>query len=160
MSTLYSISWNVQHRIVSTLGFSCLWWKKQAWLICYSRKAPTPSLHPPTRRSMDWPQTTLSYWKVSTLQKRELASRHIRLSFNHSCFVSWMAGDVNALRVILLYHFSNGIFINGGLERGVTNMLKTLQGKNLRVFSVCIPTDIDYFVLRNSPKVQQRPRLL
>ncbi|TNM84791.1 hypothetical protein fugu_008969 [Takifugu bimaculatus] len=51
-------------------------------------------------------------------------------------FVSWMAGDVNALRVILLYHFSNGIFINGGLEGGVTNMLKTLQGNNLRVFSV------------------------
>lgn len=65
-----------------------------------------------------------------------------------------MAGDVNALRVILLYHFSNGIFINGGLEGGVTNMLKTLQGKNLHVFSVCIPTDINYFVLRNSPKVQ------
>lgn len=50
-----------------------------------------------------------------------------------------MAGDVNALRVILLYHFSNGIFINGGLEGGVTNMLKTLQGNNLRVFFVCIP---------------------
>lgn len=49
------------------------------------------------------------------------------------------AGDVNALRVILLYHFSNGIFINGGLEGGVTNMLKTLQGNNLRVFSVRIP---------------------
>lgn len=50
--------------------------------------------------------------------------------------MSRVAGDVNALRVILLYHFSNGIFINGGLEGGVTNMLKTLQGNNLRVFSV------------------------
>lgn len=60
-----------------------------------------------------------------------------------------MAGDVNALRVILLYHFSNGIFINGGLEGGVTNMLKTLQGNNLRVFSVRIPTHLDSFVLRN-----------
>lgn len=48
-----------------------------------------------------------------------------------------MTGDLNALRVILLYHFSNGIFINGGLEGGVTNLLKTLQGNNLRVLSVC-----------------------
>ncbi|XP_029704149.1 periostin isoform X2 [Takifugu rubripes] len=47
-----------------------------------------------------------------------------------------LKSDVNALRVILLYHFSNGIFINGGLEGGVTNMLKTLQGNNLHVFSV------------------------
>ena len=46
-------------------------------------------------------------------------------------------GDVNALRVILLYHFSNGVFINGGLEGGVTNLLKTLQGNNLQVLSVC-----------------------
>ncbi|XP_068455988.1 periostin-like isoform X2 [Clinocottus analis] len=44
--------------------------------------------------------------------------------------------DLNALRVILLYHFSNGIFINGGLEGGVTNLLKTLQGNNLQVMSV------------------------
>lgn len=48
-----------------------------------------------------------------------------------------MTGDLNALRVILLYHFSNGIFINGGLEGGVTNLLKTLQGNNLQVLSVC-----------------------
>lgn len=66
-------------------------------------------------------------------------SRHERRSFNHSDSVSPMAGDMNTLRAILLYHFSNGIFINGGLEGGVTNMLKTLQGNNLRVFSVCIP---------------------
>lgn len=59
--------------------------------------------------------------------------------------VSWMAGDVNGLRVILLYHFSNGIFINGGLEGGVTNMLKTLQGNNLRVFSVGIPVCFSLF---------------
>uniref|UniRef100_A0A3Q4H1E7 Periostin, osteoblast specific factor a n=1 Tax=Neolamprologus brichardi TaxID=32507 RepID=A0A3Q4H1E7_NEOBR len=37
---------------------------------------------------------------------------------------------------ILLYHFSNGTFINGGLEGGVTNLLKTFQGKNLQVKSV------------------------
>uniref|UniRef100_A0A672GHJ6 Periostin, osteoblast specific factor a n=1 Tax=Salarias fasciatus TaxID=181472 RepID=A0A672GHJ6_SALFA len=37
---------------------------------------------------------------------------------------------------ILLYHLSNGIFINGGLQGGVTNLLKTLQGNNLQVLSV------------------------
>ncbi|XP_030294567.1 periostin isoform X2 [Sparus aurata] len=47
-----------------------------------------------------------------------------------------LKSDVNALRVILLYHFSNGVFINGGLEGGVTNLLKTLQGNNLQVLSV------------------------
>ncbi|XP_019952517.2 periostin-like isoform X1 [Paralichthys olivaceus] len=47
-----------------------------------------------------------------------------------------LRSDLNVLRTILLYHFSNGIFINGGLEGGVTNLLKTLQGKNLQVMSV------------------------
>lgn len=47
-----------------------------------------------------------------------------------------LTGDLNALRIILLYHFSNGIFINGGLEGGVTNLLKTFQGSNLQVLSV------------------------
>ncbi|XP_072300023.1 periostin, osteoblast specific factor b isoform X2 [Eucyclogobius newberryi] len=41
--------------------------------------------------------------------------------------------DVNALRTILLYHFNNGMFIGGGLEMGVTNLFKSLQGSNLRV---------------------------
>ncbi|CAL8363322.1 unnamed protein product [Lota lota] len=47
-----------------------------------------------------------------------------------------LTGDVNVLRTILLYHFSNGVFINGGLEGGVTNLLKTIQGQNLQVLSV------------------------
>ncbi|XP_047463389.1 periostin-like isoform X2 [Mugil cephalus] len=47
-----------------------------------------------------------------------------------------LKSDVNALKTILLYHFSNGVFINGGLEGGVTNLLKTLQGNNLQVISV------------------------
>ncbi|KAM4546068.1 periostin-like isoform 2-T2 [Odontesthes bonariensis] len=47
-----------------------------------------------------------------------------------------LKSDLNALRTILLYHFSNGIFINGGLEGGVTNLLKTLQGNDLQVKSV------------------------
>ncbi|KAM9853141.1 periostin, osteoblast specific factor b [Aulostomus maculatus] len=41
--------------------------------------------------------------------------------------------DINALRTILLYHINNGVFIGGGLETGVTNLLKSLQGSNLRV---------------------------
>ncbi|XP_028277746.1 periostin isoform X2 [Parambassis ranga] len=47
-----------------------------------------------------------------------------------------LKSNMNALRTILLYHFSNGVFINGGLEGGVTNLLKTLQGNNLQVKSV------------------------
>uniref|UniRef100_A0A672GDU6 Periostin, osteoblast specific factor a n=1 Tax=Salarias fasciatus TaxID=181472 RepID=A0A672GDU6_SALFA len=47
-----------------------------------------------------------------------------------------LKSDINALRTILLYHLSNGIFINGGLQGGVTNLLKTLQGNNLQVLSV------------------------
>ncbi|KAL0973113.1 hypothetical protein UPYG_G00199140 [Umbra pygmaea] len=47
--------------------------------------------------------------------------------------LSLLKGNLNALRTILLYHFSNGVFIGGGLETGVTNLLKSLQGNNLRV---------------------------
>uniref|UniRef100_A0A673JCI6 Periostin-like n=1 Tax=Sinocyclocheilus rhinocerous TaxID=307959 RepID=A0A673JCI6_9TELE len=52
--------------------------------------------------------------------------------------LSLLKSDVNALRAILLYHFSNGIFIGEGLETGVTNLLKTLQGSNLKVLYVSI----------------------
>uniref|UniRef100_A0A3Q2DZB7 Periostin, osteoblast specific factor a n=1 Tax=Cyprinodon variegatus TaxID=28743 RepID=A0A3Q2DZB7_CYPVA len=44
-----------------------------------------------------------------------------------------LRSDLNALRTILLYHFSDGIFINGGLERRVTNLLRSMQGINLYV---------------------------
>uniref|UniRef100_A0A8C4I7F1 Periostin, osteoblast specific factor b n=1 Tax=Dicentrarchus labrax TaxID=13489 RepID=A0A8C4I7F1_DICLA len=46
-----------------------------------------------------------------------------------------LKGDINALRTILLYHINNGIFIGGGLETGVTNLLKSLQGSNLKANS-------------------------
>ncbi|XP_047235067.1 periostin-like [Girardinichthys multiradiatus] len=46
-----------------------------------------------------------------------------------------LKSDLNALRNILLYHFSEGIFINGGLQAKVTNLLKSLQGKDLQVKS-------------------------
>ncbi|KAK2828333.1 hypothetical protein Q5P01_019367 [Channa striata] len=49
--------------------------------------------------------------------------------------LSFLKRDLNSLRTILLYHFSNGTFINGGLEGGVTNLLKTIQGNNLQVLS-------------------------
>lgn len=45
---------------------------------------------------------------------------------------------MNALQTILLYHINNGIFIGGGLEAGVTNLLKSLQGSNLKVLLVSI----------------------
>ncbi|KAF7700332.1 periostin, osteoblast specific factor b isoform X1 [Silurus meridionalis] len=47
--------------------------------------------------------------------------------------INILKSDPNALRAILLYHFSKGIFIGGGLESGVTNLLKSLQGSNLKV---------------------------
>ncbi|XP_017346349.1 periostin, osteoblast specific factor b isoform X1 [Ictalurus punctatus] len=47
--------------------------------------------------------------------------------------ISILKRDPNALRTILLYHFSKGIFIGGGLESGVTNLLKSLQGSYLKV---------------------------
>ncbi|XP_035391358.1 periostin isoform X2 [Electrophorus electricus] len=47
-----------------------------------------------------------------------------------------LTSDINALRIILLYHFSNGIFISGGLEGSVTNLLETMQGSNLQMLSV------------------------
>ncbi|XP_051973376.1 periostin isoform X2 [Xyrauchen texanus] len=50
--------------------------------------------------------------------------------------IALLKSDINTLRTILLYHFSNGVFINGGLEGGVTNLLKTIQGNNLQVLSV------------------------
>ncbi|XP_037534216.1 periostin, osteoblast specific factor b [Nematolebias whitei] len=46
-----------------------------------------------------------------------------------------LKSDANALRHILLYHFSNGIVIGEGLESGVTNLLKSLQGSNIKVKS-------------------------
>ncbi|XP_026075536.1 periostin-like isoform X2 [Carassius auratus] len=50
--------------------------------------------------------------------------------------IALLKSDINTLRTILLYHFSNGVFINGGLEGGVTNLLKTIQGNSLQVLSV------------------------
>ncbi|XP_051542073.1 periostin-like isoform X2 [Myxocyprinus asiaticus] len=50
--------------------------------------------------------------------------------------IALLKSDINTLRTILLYHFSKGVFINGGLEGGVTNLLKTIQGNNLQVLSV------------------------
>ncbi|KAK2831704.1 hypothetical protein Q7C36_016790 [Tachysurus vachellii] len=49
--------------------------------------------------------------------------------------INILKSDPNALKAILLYHFSKGIFIGGGLESGVTNLLKSLQGTNLKVLS-------------------------
>ncbi|XP_041116219.1 periostin-like isoform X2 [Polyodon spathula] len=47
-----------------------------------------------------------------------------------------LTSDPNALRTILLYHLSNGIFIGDGMEGGVTNLLKSIQGSNLMVKQV------------------------
>ncbi|TFK07540.1 death effector domain-containing protein [Platysternon megacephalum] len=39
--------------------------------------------------------------------------------------------DKNALRTILLYHLTKGVYIGSGFEPGVTNILKTIQGSKL-----------------------------
>ncbi|XP_053153609.1 periostin isoform X3 [Hemicordylus capensis] len=39
--------------------------------------------------------------------------------------------DPNALRNILLYHLTRGVFLGSGFEPGVTNILKTIQGGKL-----------------------------
>uniref|UniRef100_A0A7N6B3X1 Periostin, osteoblast specific factor b n=1 Tax=Anabas testudineus TaxID=64144 RepID=A0A7N6B3X1_ANATE len=45
----------------------------------------------------------------------------------------FISGDVQALRNILLYHITNGIFIGDGMEPRVTNLFKSIQGTNLKV---------------------------
>ncbi|KAF6716265.1 Periostin [Oryzias melastigma] len=47
--------------------------------------------------------------------------------------IALLKSDLPFLRTLLLYHISDGIFVSAGLERGVTNMFKTLQGLNLQV---------------------------
>ncbi|XP_054858413.1 periostin isoform X6 [Eublepharis macularius] len=44
-----------------------------------------------------------------------------------------LISDINALRSILLYHLTRGVFIGSGFEPGVTNILKTIQGGKLYV---------------------------
>lgn len=128
------------------VGFSCPSLRQQAWLICWSRKAPSPSLHQRTMPLTTSLERTLICSKVSAPTEWTHLSGHLTFwrkilisitSWKHVGLVLPLTGDVNALRVILLYHFSNGVFINGGLEGGVTNLLKTLQGNNLQVLSVC-----------------------
>uniref|UniRef100_A0A4W5QU12 Periostin, osteoblast specific factor a n=1 Tax=Hucho hucho TaxID=62062 RepID=A0A4W5QU12_9TELE len=76
------------------------------------------------RNASTCPVLCVQCWHLSSSLSSVLAP-----SFHMSSSLS----DVNALRTILLYHFSNGVFINGGLEAGVTNLLKTIQGHNLQV---------------------------
>ncbi|XP_060092750.1 periostin isoform X4 [Heteronotia binoei] len=42
-----------------------------------------------------------------------------------------LISDTNALRNILLYHLTHGVFIGSGFEPGVTNILKSIQGGKL-----------------------------
>lgn len=51
-------------------------------------------------------------------------------------YFSFQIGDKNALRNILLYHLTQGVFIGSGFEPGVTNILKTIQGGKLYLKTV------------------------
>uniref|UniRef100_A0A7M4ECV0 Periostin n=1 Tax=Crocodylus porosus TaxID=8502 RepID=A0A7M4ECV0_CROPO len=50
--------------------------------------------------------------------------------------------DKNALRNIILYHLTQGIFIGSGFEPGVTNILKTIQGGKLYLKTVSLVKQI------------------
>lgn len=66
-------------------------------------------------------------------------------------FAAFFSEDVQALRTILLYHFTNGIFIGDGLEPRVINLFKSMQGSNLKVTSVSIyhsKTEYIYLVIQ------------
>ncbi|XP_078078424.1 periostin-like isoform X6 [Mustelus asterias] len=44
-----------------------------------------------------------------------------------------LTSDRNALRQILLYHLLKGVYVGGGIEYGVTNVLKSYQGGRVMV---------------------------
>ncbi|XP_067842006.1 periostin-like isoform X2 [Heptranchias perlo] len=44
-----------------------------------------------------------------------------------------LTSDKNALRHILLYHLLKGVYIGGGIEYGVTNVLKSYQGSRVMI---------------------------
>ncbi|XP_041054882.1 periostin-like isoform X4 [Carcharodon carcharias] len=44
-----------------------------------------------------------------------------------------LTNDKNALRHILLYHLLKGVYVGGGIEYGVTNVLKSYQGSRVMV---------------------------
>uniref|UniRef100_A0A3Q2GHU6 Periostin, osteoblast specific factor b n=1 Tax=Cyprinodon variegatus TaxID=28743 RepID=A0A3Q2GHU6_CYPVA len=67
--------------------------------------------------------------------------------------VRLLKGNLNALRTILLYHFSNGIVIGGGLEARVTNLLKSLQGSNLKLKYVNDAVQVNSVVLPETDKM-------
>ncbi|XP_015241886.1 PREDICTED: periostin-like isoform X1 [Cyprinodon variegatus] len=67
--------------------------------------------------------------------------------------VRLLKGNLNALRTILLYHFSNGIVIGGGLEARVTNLLKSLQGSNLKLKYADDAVQVNSVVLPETDKM-------
>lgn len=148
-------------------GSFCLWWRQLVWLICWSRREISPCLPQAMRLLLDSLRERSPFWRVSLQmfvllynargfqrlfcrtwdvsgvsgQKGHIQDRGTTgpgyLTRTHHFYFLW-SGDPNALRTILLYHFSKGIFIGGGLESGVTNLLKSLQGSYLKVLFVSV----------------------
>lgn len=128
-------------------GSFCLWWKLLTWPTCWNRREISPSSPQATRLLLVWLRVIWRCWRVGLPD-----FVHLLTCFNHQCcdlivtqkINKWMclplcfSGDTNALRTILLYHINKGVFIGGGLETGVTNLLKSLQGSNIKVMFVSI----------------------
>ncbi|KAG8452763.1 hypothetical protein GDO86_004523, partial [Hymenochirus boettgeri] len=58
--------------------------------------------------------------------------------------------DKVALQNILLYHLAPGVFIGGGFEPGVTNILKSLQGSKIMVKSINDSLSVNGVAAKNS----------
>uniref|UniRef100_A0A8C8A0R5 Periostin n=1 Tax=Oryzias sinensis TaxID=183150 RepID=A0A8C8A0R5_9TELE len=54
-----------------------------------------------------------------------------------------LCSNKNALKTILLYHLTNAVFVSGGLEVGVTNLLKSLQGSSLKLIFANSTTQVN-----------------
>uniref|UniRef100_A0A3B3IBI9 Periostin n=1 Tax=Oryzias latipes TaxID=8090 RepID=A0A3B3IBI9_ORYLA len=54
-----------------------------------------------------------------------------------------LKSNKNALKTILLYHLTNAVFVSGGLEVGVTNLLKSLQGSSLKLIFANSTTQVN-----------------
>lgn len=127
--------------ILCAAGSFCLWWKLLSWLTFWNGRETSLCSPQPIRLLLVWAREIWPCWRVGLPDYLCFFCCMLKITQNKwmiFCLTVFISGDINALRTILLYHFNNGIFIGGGLESGVTNLLKSLQGSNIRVMLVSI----------------------